>query len=514
MTRRRPVRPLEPHNQAARHGRAAAATRAVAGAPMPMTGRAAQATAAARRRAAAALVLLLSLVAASAPAAVQAPVPDDGRGVITAADGAEVTQIPDVPTPVEQAAAQAAEAAAQLRTALGQLDHALSADDQVVALTAVIRAYEQGQGALRDSLRRAALREAQVRADFDARRERLSRVIGVMASMEQSPETLMLLHPGGPNSTAQSGMILSAVAPALETEAQQLKSGLDEIAAVRKIEQNAADTLAQGLGQVQQARRMLASAVTDRSAMPARFSDNPEEVRALIRSAETLDAFANGIVGMEQDIGAPTADFEGAQGSLPLPAVGEIARRYREADAAGVKRPGIVIATAPAALVTAPWPATIRYRGPLLDYGNVMIVEPSRGYLLVLAGLAQVFGEPGDVLAAGEPLGLMGGTEGSPAEFAAGFVANAAQSAVQANAPPGAAPGDSQRLYVELRHGKETLDPADWFVMNPVVGLPPQAVGGQPANNGAGSTGAAGTAAAEQTTDTPAGGATQVGTTR
>ncbi|MFD2440307.1 hypothetical protein ACFSS8_09965 [Paracoccus kondratievae] len=40
-----------------------------------------------------------------------------------------------------------------------------------------------------------------------------------------------------------------------------------------------------------------------------------------------------------------------------------------------------------------------------------MIVEPARGYLMIFAGLAQVFGETGDVLAAGEPVGLMGGQE-------------------------------------------------------------------------------------------------------
>ena len=55
------------------------------------------------------------------------------------------------------------------------------------------------------------------------------------------------------------------------------------------------------------------------------------------------------------------------------------------------------------AVVTTPWAATIRYRGPLLDYGNVMIVEPARGYLLVVAGLSEVFGETGDVLAAACP---------------------------------------------------------------------------------------------------------------
>ncbi len=164
---------------------------------------------------------------------------------------------------------------------------------------------------------------------------------------------------------------------------------------------------------------------------------------------------------MEQDVGAPMADFEGAQGSLSLPVLGSVLHRYDEPDAAGVRRPGLVIATSPAALVTVPWPATIRYRGPLLDYGNVMIVEPARGYLMIFAGLAQVFGETGDVLAAGEPVGLMGGQEPPAQEFGAEFVANAAA---------GGGAGQTETLYVELRKGKETLDPTEWFVMNPIVG--------------------------------------------
>jgi septal ring factor EnvC (AmiA/AmiB activator) len=105
------------------------------------------------------------------------------------------------------------------------------------------------------------------------------------------------------------------------------------------------------------------------------------------------------------------------KGRLPLPVLGTLLRRPDEADAAGVRRPGVTLATRPAALVTAPWPATIRYRGPLLDYGNVMILEPGDGYLLVLAGLGTVYGEVGEVVAAGAPLGLMGGTETVGAEF-------------------------------------------------------------------------------------------------
>ena len=364
-------------------------------------------------------------------------------------------------TPAEAAARDASLAADQLRAALGRMDQALTKDDQVIALTEIIRAYEIGLAALRDGLRRASLREAEIRAEFDARRDRLGRVLGVMTTMQRSPETALLLHPAGPGSTARSGMILNAVVPALQAEADQLKAGLDEIATVRALETSAANTLAQGLGQVQEARRLLASAVTDRSSVPVRFGENPEELRVLVQSADTLDAFADGIVGMEQDVGAPMADFEAAEGSLALPVIGTVLRGYDEPDPAGVARPGLTIAAAPAALVTTPWPATIRYRGPLLDYGNVMILEPSRDYLLVVAGLETVFGEVGDVLSAGEPLGLMGGQEGASTEFGPAFVADAAT---------GDTAGQTETLYLELRRGKETLDPADWFVMNPVVG--------------------------------------------
>lgn len=365
-------------------------------------------------------------------------------------------------TTANQAVAEAENAAAQLRAAIGKLAEAVTADDQVTALTDVIRGYEKGLSALREGLRQASAREAELHGRFEAERARLAGVLGAMAALQQSPETTMLLHPAGALANARAGMILSDVTPGLRSEAERLQADLDEIATVRALQSAAADMLGSGLASVQEARRLLASAVTDRSSMPVRFAEAPEELQALRDAAASLDEFAVGIERMESDVGPPMEDFAGAEGSLPMPVVGTVLRPYDEPDAAGVRRPGWVIATAPAALVTTPWPATIRYRGPLLDYGNVMIVEPARGYLLIFAGMAQVFGEVGDVLQAGDPVGLMGGSEAPAQEFGAQFVANAAA---------GVDAGRTETLYLELRRDKETLDPADWFVLNPVVGV-------------------------------------------
>lgn len=360
----------------------------------------------------------------------------------------------------QDVSADARIAAQSLRDSAGKLDAALSANDQVVALTDMIRAYEEGMAALRQGLRRAGMREAEIRQGFEARRETLAQTLSAMAVLQRSPETALLLHPSGPEATARASIILADIAPALRAEADEMQTALEEIALVRQTEQEAANIVAQGLGQVQEARRLLASAMADRSDLPTRFLENPSELDALLASAKTLEAFAQGVAGLESDVGPPISDFEGAAGALPMPVTGTVLRSYGQRDAAGVSRPGLVIATGPAALVTSPWQATIRYRGPLLNYDNVMIIEPSKNYLIVFAGLDKVFGEVGDVLPAGEPLGLMAGSELPAAEFGADFVLSAAA---------GGDASQSQTLYVELRKGKQTLDPAEWFAPNPII---------------------------------------------
>lgn len=348
----------------------------------------------------------------------------------------------------------ALKAADDLRASIGALDAAQTKADRVAALTATITAYEQGLGALRDGLRRAAVREREIRQGFDAKRENIGRLLGVMSTMERSEGPLLLLHPAGPLGSARSGMVLGAVTPALQAEAEKMRSDLEEIKALRAVQGNAEKVLEGGLASVQAARTALSEAVSERTKLPKRYLEEPEELRQLVESADTLEGFATGVADLDSDIGAPMEDFASAKGSLPMPVIGSVLRRFNEADAAGIRRPGLVVATAPASLVTAPWPATIRYRGPLLDYGNVMILEPAKGYLLVLAGLGTVYGETGDVLAAGAPVGLMGGTEPGAEEFGADFV-QAAQK--------GGSAGRTETLYLELRKGKTPVDPAAWF---------------------------------------------------
>ncbi len=300
-------------------------------------------------------------------------------------------------------------------------------------------------------MRRAAIREQTLTKDLQAQEQDVSRLLGVLLSMSEAPPPVTLLHPSGPVGTARSGMLLADVTPTLNGKVSELRNKLEEVSVLRALQQSAVNKLEEGLNGVQKARSALSQAIADRTSLPRRFTEDPVRTALLIASAETLDGFASGLSETSTDeVPGGLPEITNRKGTLPLPVQGRILRRAGEPDAAGISRPGLVIVTRPRALVTTPAAATIRYRGPLLDYGNVIILEPQAGILLVLAGLDVVYGDAGEVVPGGSPVGLMGGNDSGDDIFLN-----------QTTRPTGAE--RSETLYMELRQGNIPVDPETWF---------------------------------------------------
>lgn len=341
-------------------------------------------------------------------------------------------------------------AARDLDAAIRALETARGATNRVAALTQVIRAHENGLSGLRDSLRAVDIRLAALDSRLDGERARISRLLGVMAGMERASGPLILLHPAGPRGTVLAGGMLAAVTPALQAEADALAAELADIRVLRAVQHGAVETLARGLRSAQEARVALSRAAADRRDLPRRLTEDPQALMALVQSTETLDALA----GLLQDTRLPpdldSKAFSAAKGTLSLPVQGRLLHGVDAPGLDGQRRPGLAIATRPRALVTLPWTATLRYVGPLLDYGNVMVAEPQDGYLLIMTGLGEMFGNVGEVLPEGAPVGLMPGDEpyASPGTDS------------QAASDGGTL---SETLYIELRAANEPIDPAPWF---------------------------------------------------
>jgi septal ring factor EnvC (AmiA/AmiB activator) len=356
----------------------------------------------------------------------------------------------------QDAGAGARAAANQLAAASIQLDKADTARDRVKALTETILAYETGLAAMRDGLRRAALREEQLSRKLQSRDTETAAFLGVLQSLGAGPSPTVFLHPQGPTGTARAGMLLSEMTPILNARATNLRQEVQEVQTLRLLQQQAADQLQLGLSEVQNARVALSTALAERTDLPMRFTEDPVRTAILISSTETLDAFASGLSQItENEVAIDLEPLDDRIGGLALPVKGLLLRGMNEADAAGIKRPGIILATRPGALVNAPTAATIRYVGPLLDYGNVMILEPRTGTLFVFAGLNVTYGQIGQVVNEGAPLGLMGGLNTDET--------NENSNANQSNIGDGTGNGRSETLYIEVRQQNVPQDPASWF---------------------------------------------------
>lgn len=352
---------------------------------------------------------------------------------------------------MDDVALAARDAAKILDQATAEMAVAKSAKNRIKALAGTIRAFEEALALMRASMRQIAITRAALKTNLTLQEENISRLVGVLHGIGNEPIAAKLVHPDGPLSTARAGMLLADVLPTLQRTVDELRKNLENIQTLETIQQETNKVLQNGLNELQSARSVLASAMADRKDLPKRFIEDQSKTAILIAAAETLDTFISGlsIVAIDEAVGS-LPDIQDRKGKLVFPVNGRILREFKSADAAGIVRPGIIVATTPGALVSTPTAATLRYRGELLDYGLVSILEPQKDILFIFSGLAQIFGNIGEVLPEGSPIGIMSGELPSAGKMLKESVAR----------------GGTYRpktLYIEVRENKTPQDPLRWF---------------------------------------------------
>ena len=346
---------------------------------------------------------------------------------------------------------QARKAQQSLDSAWNKLERSKSAKDRLSALTDAIISFEESLSLARDSLRQISVLEARAQQKLLVEEEAYGELIGVLLSIDKSPIQAELLHPDGPMSTARGGMLIADLLPALEEKVQSLRSDLEAARYLSELQYQVTLDLQVGLVALQETRAALGRAIADRDDLPKRFVEDPAQTAILLAAADTLDIFADGLsLIAKNEVEGSLPDITTRKGTLPMPVQGKVIRYFNEADAAGIKRPGIVVATSDNALVRTPTAATIRYRGPLLDYGLVSILEPQKDILYILAGLSTVYGDIGEVLPAGSPVGLMGMSE----------IFDEKNLIETLNESAGLR---GETIYIEVRVNKAPENPLTWF---------------------------------------------------
>jgi septal ring factor EnvC (AmiA/AmiB activator) len=128
--------------------------------------------------------------------------------------------------------------------------------------------------------------------------------------------------------------------------------------------------------------------------------------------------------------------FQRVKGKLPWPVKGRVLAKYGQPRAGGpLKWQGLVIGAERGAQVRAPFHGRVVYADWLPGLGLLIVLDHGGGYMSLYGHNEQVYRRVGDRVAPGDALAAVG--------EAAGL----------------GRPG----LYLEIRKGKQTLDPQDWL---------------------------------------------------
>lgn len=342
---------------------------------------------------------------------------------------------------------------------------------ELVAVARKLRDGEQAVAAAAERIKSLEAGKARLGLDLAARQDVLSEVLAGLQRLEQNPPPALVVNPHDVLGALRSAMLFGTLAPELRQAAGELQEKLVDLVGTETRLRDEMAAQDKALASLTTARSEMTRLAEEKRALAATLNLDLEAEKnkslALADKAKTLRELLDRIAELaakeaeerakreaarlaaEQRRKAlaaiPRTDFADLKGQLAYPADGRIAKDFGEDTGLGQPLDGIVIATGPAATVTSPAAGLVEFAGSFRSYGEMVIVNPGRGYLILLAGLGRLNVAPGQPVKAGEPVAAMGE---KPVAMAL------AKDLTLATTP---------MLYVEFRKNGEPVDPRPWW---------------------------------------------------
>ena len=353
--------------------------------------------------------------------------------------------------------------------ALAQELEALRADG--IRAAEAVQARESTLSTLEAQLQSLGADEAQKQAQIAHDRAHEAELLAALARLALNPPEVLALGPLAPEDAVRTGILLGNTVPRLQSEAQSLSIQLSDLHRLRQeIERRKVAAQQERLALDKDRQRLdglirrkstfrdqALQGATDTKQRLAQLSAQAGDLRDLIqkldaeRKSSEADAQAQiaaiprpDATAKPETVTAPPPvkpgsirpgtirPFDKARGAMVYPASGTLALRYGEIDEFGVSSKGLTLITRSGAVVVAPYDGRVEFAGPFKGYGQILIIQHSDGYHSLVAGLDRIDEAVGDWLVAGEPVGAMGS-------------------------------GEKPRLYLELRHNGQPINPLPWL---------------------------------------------------
>lgn len=320
------------------------------------------------------------------------------------------------------------------------------------------------------------VQELEVRGRLDGSNAEIANVLAALERISLNPPPPLIVDPDDALGSARSAMLIAAIVPQLQAKAEAVTSDLKALTDIKtqalteeatlkanyevlEEEQLRIATLIAARRQgIDQRNQELESEEAEAVALASRATTLQELISSLSRRATAVNtpppaADPDAPVLTPEQIQLalantartePALPFGNVRGYLTMPANGVNVLDYGSSDGFGGLSHGVSLVTRAEAQVVAPADGWVLYKGPYLNYGQIVILNTGQNYTALLAGLDAVSVDIGQFVQMGMPLGTMGSrTIGRSVTTNAG----AAQ----------------PTLYIELRQNNEPIDPTGWW---------------------------------------------------
>jgi septal ring factor EnvC (AmiA/AmiB activator) len=314
---------------------------------------------------------------------------------------------------------------------------------KLIATAARIETLERSQIADAAEIDRLSKENARLSAGFANDRVAVTKLLAILERLQHDMPPALAMRPGDALGAARGAMLIGAGLPPIYAQAKRLSLRIEALKRTRAaLERRRAEAraTAASLGTARaELDALLARKEDEASGAAHSYGTLKEQLDRVARQAADFQALLARVRalrrqgGVDEGVVTVTArrgdNLPGLQkGSLLEPVVGSVVAGGTDATT------GLSYATRPNAQVIAPSDGKVLYAGPYHKSGQVLILEITTGYDLVLAGMGRVTVKPNDQLLAGEPVGNMPASQ-----------------------------GPDSRLYFEVRHGGHGMSPAPWL---------------------------------------------------
>jgi septal ring factor EnvC (AmiA/AmiB activator) len=314
---------------------------------------------------------------------------------------------------------------------------------KLIATAARIESLERQQVEGDAKIVRLTEENARLSAGFANDRVAITRLLAILERLQHDMPPALAMHPDDALGAVRGSMLIGASLPPVYARAASLSRRIEALKRTRleleRQQTQAADTTARLTVARNELDALLSQKEKEAAAAAETYGTLKNALEKVAREAADFQALLSRVKalrekagqGADQSVVIVTAEKTGSFGGLARNSLLEPVVGTPENGSSGRS-----YTTQPGAQVIAPADGKVLYAGPYHKTGQVLILEITTGYDVVLAGLGRVTVKSNDQLLAGEPVGTM--------------------------------PSDpvDDRLYFELRHGGHGQSPTPWLKLN------------------------------------------------